>query len=228
METSLNGTVSTTHRGRLRTFGVEEEFLLVDPSSGRALPIAEEVLAQATGIRNSGPALTLEVKQQQIEAVGPVCTTLHELQAAIRAGRSLADAAAAKVGARAAALATSPVPGSPSLVQQDRYLNMATRYGLTLREQLTCGFHVHVQIASGEEGVAVLDRIRVWLPLLLALSTNSPFWQGTDSGYASFRYQVWSRWPTAGPSERFGSECGYRRHVDSLLASGVLVDEGMI
>jgi carboxylate-amine ligase len=228
MTTSLNGTTRMARQGRLRTFGVEEEFLLVDPSSGKAVPLAEQVLMQAMRIPATGPALTLEVKQEQIEAVGPVCSTMQELEAGIRAGRSLADAAAKKVGARAAALATSPVAGLPTLVQQPRYLNMANRFGLTLREQLTCGFHVHVQVTSAEEGVAVLDRIRVWLPVLLALSANSPFWQGEDSGYASFRYQAWSRWPTAGPCERFGSEREYRRYVHSLLASGVLVDEGMI
>jgi carboxylate-amine ligase len=105
---------------------------------------------------------------------------------------------------------------------------MADRFGLTLREQLTCGVHVHVSVTDSEEGVAVLDRIRVWLPVLLALSANSPFWQGADTGYASFRYQAWSRWQTAGPCERFGSERAYRRYVQSLLATGVLLDEGMV
>ncbi|MDQ0868330.1 hypothetical protein QFZ70_000803 [Arthrobacter sp. V1I9] len=64
--------------------------------------------------------------------------------------------------------------------------------------------------------------------MLLALSANSPFWQGTNSGYASYRYQAWSRWPTAGPTEQFGSLREYRRHVETLLASGVLLDEGMV
>ncbi|MEV7661977.1 glutamate--cysteine ligase [Paenarthrobacter sp. NPDC089316] len=228
MDVSLNSTPRRSRPGRARTFGVEEEFLLVHPSSGRTMPVAEEALMQALDLPASASALTLEVKQEQLEAVGPVCSTLQELEASIRAGRSLADAAAGKVGARAAALATCPFGGLPTLVQQPRYMDMAARFGLTLREQLTCGFHVHVQITSAEEGVAVLDRIRVWLPLLLALSTNSPFWQGSDSDYASFRYQAWSRWPTAGPTERFGSEGQYRRYVQSLLASGVLVDEGMI
>ncbi|WP_410699766.1 glutamate-cysteine ligase family protein, partial [Chryseobacterium sp. SIMBA_028] len=76
-------------------------------------------------------------------------------------------------------MATSPVAGTPTLVERPRYVDMASRFGITLREQLTCGFHVHVGVTSGEEGVAVLDRIRVWLPLLLALSANSPYWQGS-------------------------------------------------
>ncbi|MBT2565279.1 glutamate--cysteine ligase [Arthrobacter sp. ISL-85] len=221
---------------RARTFGVEEEFLLVDPGTGQTLPRAELSLNGPDGVPSpdirpsvgDGPALTLEVKEEQLEAVGPVCSTLGELTSAILAGRSLADDAARSVGARAVALATSPLPVASTLVPSPRYLHMATRFGLTLKEQLTCGFHVHVRVESGDEGVGALNRIRVWLPVLLALSANSPFWQGADSGYASFRYQAWSRWPTSGPTELFGSERAYRAHVGSLLATGVLLDEGMV
>jgi glutamate---cysteine ligase / carboxylate-amine ligase len=211
-----------------RTFGVEEEFLLVDPETGLPMPVAEQALRHGSTKPGTGPALALEVKQEQLEAVGPVCSTLQQMAEGIRQGRVMADTAARAVGARAVALATSPLACTSTLVPQQRYLKMAAKFHLTLREQLTCGFHVHVHIASGEEGVAVLDRIRRWLPVLLALSANSPFWQGTNSGYASFRYQAWSRWPTAGPSERFGSLREYRRHVEGLLASGVLLDEGMV
>lgn len=216
--------------GLPRTFGVEEEFLLVDATTGQPVPAAEACLAKAPqGAETSaGPTLALEVQQEQLEAVGPVCSTLQQVVAGIRDGRRLADEAARSVGARAVAVATSPVPATPTLVPQLRFLNMAARFGLTLREQLTCGFHVHVRVTDGEEGVAVLDRIRVWLPLLLALSANSPFWQGADTGYASFRYQAWNRWPTAGPCETFGSEQEYHRYVQSLLTTGVLLDEGMV
>ncbi len=214
--------------GIQRTFGVEEEFLLVDPSTGMPVPVAEQALRHGTKGKGTGPVLALEVKQEQLEAVGPVCSTLQQMAEAIRQGRAMADAAARAVGARAVALATSPLAATSTVVPQRRYLKMAARFHLTFREQLTCGFHVHVHVASGDEGVAVLDRIRRWLPVLLALSTNSPFWQGTNSGYASYRYQAWSRWPTAGPTDQFGSLREYRRHVETLLASGVLLDEGMV
>jgi carboxylate-amine ligase len=150
------------------------------------------------------------------------------MSAAIYQGRSLADRAARSVGARAVALGTLPSANDSSLVPQPRYQAMASRFGLTLTEQLTCGFHVHVGIDSAQEGVAVVDRIRIWLPVLLALSANSPFWHGIDSGYASYRYQVWNRWPTAGPCEVFGSEAEYRRQVRVLMDTGVLLDEGMV
>jgi carboxylate-amine ligase len=68
-------------------------------------------------------------------------------------------------------------------VDKSRYQKMAQTFGLTAHEQLVCGCHVHVEISSDQEGVAALDRIGPWLPTLLALSANSPFWQGHDSGY---------------------------------------------
>ena len=105
---------------------------------------------------------------------------------------------------------------------------MAEAFGLTAQEQLTCGCHVHVQIDSDEEGVAVLDRIQPWLAGLLALSGNSPFWQGLDSSYASFRYQAWGRWPCSGPTEWFGSAQAYQATVAQMVATGTLLDSGMV
>jgi carboxylate-amine ligase len=74
----------------------------------------------------------------------------------------------------------------------------------------------------------VLDRIGPWLAPLLALSANSPYWMGVDSGYASFRSQVWSRWHTAGPTRRFGTPEAYHSAVERLIASETILDEGMV
>jgi carboxylate-amine ligase len=105
---------------------------------------------------------------------------------------------------------------------------MAEAFGLTAHEQLTCGCHVHVEVSSADEGVAVLDRAGPWLAVLLALSANSPFWQGLDSSYASFRYQVWGRWPSSGPTEPFGTARAYRETVQQMVGTGTLLDTGMV
>ncbi|MFD9879230.1 glutamate--cysteine ligase, partial [[Kitasatospora] papulosa] len=112
--------------------------------------------------------------------------------------------------------------------EDERYRWLARRFGLTAQEQLTCGCHVHVSVESDEEGVAVLDRVRSWLPVLLALSGNSPFWQGQDTSYDSYRSRVWGRWPSAGPVELFGSAERYHQQVEDLIGTGVLRDKGMI
>ena len=74
----------------------------------------------------------------------------------------------------------------------------------------------------------MIDRIAAWLPLLLALSSNSPFWQGHDTGYASFRTVIWGLWPTAGPSGPFGDAAGYDAAVADLVRSGAALDVGMV
>src|SRR5690348_8320715 len=192
--------------GRVRTVGVEEELLVVDPS-GRPVPLGPEALEVAARRGegetaeehdraersdededdDSGSAAHLmpELKAQQLELGTPVCSTLAEVDDALRFWRHRADAAAASVGARVAALATSPLAVEPIPTEGERYEQMLDAFGLTAAEMLTCGCHVHVGVEDDEEGVAVLDRIRVWLPVLTALTANSPFWHGTDTGYAS-------------------------------------------
>jgi glutamate---cysteine ligase / carboxylate-amine ligase len=85
-----------------------------------------------------------------------------------------------------------------------------------------------VCVESDDEGIAVLDRIRPWLPVLRAISANSPFWQGRDTSYASYRSRVWNRWPSAGPTEPFGSPERYHRRVAEMVATGAVLDTRMV
>jgi carboxylate-amine ligase len=105
---------------------------------------------------------------------------------------------------------------------------MVDTFGEIARDGGTCGMHVHVEVGSDEEGVAVLDRIAPWLPVLVAISANSPYARGRDTGYASWRSQVWSRWPSAGPTEPFGTVEGYREVCRMLREIGAARDEGML
>lgn len=216
--------------GRVRTFGIEEELILVDPGTGETVPMATALLDLYVRPMESSraPVLTAEFQQEMIEVVTPPHSTLEALQSDITAGRAIADRAARDVGVRVAAVGTSPLPCEPHPVQLRRFAAMAEEYGLTAREQLTCGCHIHVFVDSPEEGVAVLDRIRIWLPVLVALSGNSPFWHGEDTGYASYRSQVWNRWPSAGPLEILGSPEAYHQLVHDMVGTGVAMDEGMI
>jgi carboxylate-amine ligase len=111
---------------------------------------------------------------------------------------------------------------------KQRYDTMTSRYGEVGRTALVCGMHVHVDVRDDDEAVTVVDGLRPWLPLVLALSANSPFNLGVDTSYASWRSQVWDAWPSAGPVEPFGSPAAYRSAVEALIASGAALDEGMI
>lgn len=212
----------------MRTFGVEEELLLVGGPSLDPLPAGESVSGLHAEAASSGHRVTMELQQEQIEVISPPQTTLTGQLEAIRAGRALADEAAGRAGGRVVAVATVPGGFIPHLVPEARYQRIGRDFGVTALEHLTNGFHVHVGVASREEAVAVLDRIRIWFPALLALSANSPFWQGVDTGYASYRHRVMSRWPISGPTDVFGSAEAYDRHRARLLDTGVLLDVGMI
>ena len=210
---------------QVRTFGVEEEFLIVDPVNGVPLPLSAEVMRlHGAGGPSAGQVLSAELHQEQLEVITHPHGTLAGLVAEILAGRAHADSLARTAGARIVALATSPLALTPHPTRNERYDALVEKYALTAREQLTCGLHVHVSVGSDEEGVAVLDRIRSWLPPLMALSSNSPFWNGRDSGYASFRTQAWNRWSSAGPMEVFGSARAYHSLVADLSATGVVVN----
>lgn len=207
----------------MRTFGAEEELLIVDPSTGAPLALADRMLAVA-----GRPAdMSHEFKLEQVEVQTAPCRDHDELLSGLVMGRRIADRAARACGGRVVAIATSPLRIATSLTPDERFARMAQEFALTSREQLTCGLHVHVAVSSAEEGVAVLDRVREWLPVLIALSANSPYWFGADTGYASYRTQAWNRWPTSGPQELYGSVQAYRERIDSMLRTGSILDEGM-
>src|SRR3954462_5568573 len=230
---------------QVRTVGVEEELLVVDPD-GNPVPLGPAALEIAarrgegedvdqhdraerrnddTRDGESGAHLMPELKTQQLELGTRVCRTLAEVETELRHWRSRADAATRSVGARVAALATSPVGVVPEQTEGERYGQILDTFGLTAREVLTCGCHVHVSVADAEEGVAVLNRIRVWLPVLTALTANSPFWQGQDTGYASYPSREWQRRPSAGPIEVLPDAAAYRRLIDDVLATCTVLDD---
>ncbi|MDM7854984.1 carboxylate-amine ligase [Cellulomonas alba] len=220
----------------MRTLGVEEEFLLVTPE-GEPQAVAHAVLRAAARDAAAvepdepdepGGALEKEFKQEQVEVSTHPRESLADLLDEVRAGRALADEYAQRAGARVAALGTAPQAVESTVLADRRAHRIRAEFGQTAREQLTCGCHVHVSVEDDEEGVRVLDHLRSWTPVLLALSANSPWWQGSRTGYASYRSQVWGRWPSAGPTSPFGDAAGYRALVDDLLSTGAVLDRGML
>jgi carboxylate-amine ligase len=220
----------------VRKLGLEEELLLFDPDTRQVVPAAQSVLKEfrehGRG-RHSARAATDELDQElfrhQVETRTDPSSDADVILRQLLAARRTAGEAARAAGLAAGACALVPLTAGRSVVTpKDRYRDMVDTYGEVARTGGTCGMHVHVDIDSDEEGVAAIDRIAPWLPVLLALSSNSPFVDGRDSGYASWRAQVWSRWPSAGPTERFGSVERYRAVCRMLLDTGAARDDGML
>ncbi|MEU6812836.1 glutamate--cysteine ligase [Streptomyces sp. NPDC046831] len=212
----------------MRTVGVEEELLLVDPETGEPKALSSAVLARVALDDQGEDVFEKELYGQMLEFATHPQADMDQLGEEIVRCRKEAARHAGEIGCAVAALATSPLPVSPSIGMNRRYQWMAEQYGIATQEQLVCGMHVHVSVESDEEAVAVVDRIRPWLPVLMAISANSPFWQGKDSRYDSYRTQVWGRWPSAGPTELFETPERYHRRVADMVATGVILDEAMV
>lgn len=212
-----------------RTFGVEEELLLADASSMTLRPVARELVLACAGADPADPEIKHEFFLEQVEVATRPCATSAELRAQLVRGRQLVATAARPFGVVPLAV---PVPvlagpsGTPS--PGERYGLVRDTYGQIAEDSMYCALQVHVGVEDDEEAVGVLDRLRPWVPVLLAVSANSPYWRGSDTGFASWRSQLWDRWPSSGPREPFGTIAGYHRTVASLVASGAILDEAML
>lgn len=211
------------------TVGIEEEFLLVEARTGQPVTDATPVLLAASGGADDGE-FKAEFRVAMIETATRACFHLDAAGDQLRQRRRKLATAAAAGGLQVLASASHPTadPAAVPFTRGPRYDRIASVMGPLADQALVCGCHVHVAVPDRATGVAVLDRIRPWLALLLAVSTNSPMWRGRDTGYASWRAQAWNRLPTAGPSSTFGSLDAYDTVRQEVVASGAALDDGMI
>jgi glutamate---cysteine ligase / carboxylate-amine ligase len=207
------------------TLGVEEEFLVVEAATGDLVPRSELVLPHAR--QRLGDEVAAELNRCQIEVGTPVCHTLDEVHAELTRLRAGVAAAAAEAGCDIVALGTHPHgmwQDQAVDVAHDRYRRMEEVYQIVARQQIVCGCHVHVGIPDRALALATMNRARPWLPVLLALTANSPYWQRMDTGYDSYRLQVWQRWPTAGMPPNLGSADDFDLLVKELQALEAIED----
>ncbi|MBD5633434.1 MAG: YbdK family carboxylate-amine ligase, partial [Candidatus Eremiobacteraeota bacterium] len=195
------------------TLGVEEEYQIVDettrelaPRGAQLLPVAERAL---------GDDVQPELQSSMIEIATPVCKTLGDVRREVEHARRNVISAARRNGSRIAAAGTHPFSAwsAQSITPKDRYRQIATDFGQLAHETVIFGCHVHVGLESRDIALDVMNRVRSQLSPLLALAANSPFWLGEDSSYASFRTEVWSRWPLSGPPLHFST----RNEYDELI-----------
>lgn len=206
------------------TLGVEEEYQIVDARTRGLCPREQQVLAGAEAVL--GERVQPEFHASQIEIATPVCRTLEEVRAQLVQARKALREAAVRDGNQIAAAGTHPFSQSQEqpITPKTRYQDMAHDYGPLAEELVIFGCHIHVGVADPEDAVRVLSRARAWLSPLLALSANSPFWEGADTGYASFRTELWVRWPMAGPPPAFASRAEYDQLLQDLTDTGSISD----
>ena len=210
------------------TFGVEEEFHVTDPRTGRLRADADRVLAATRHDRVEGE-VEGELQQSMVETATPPCTELGAARDHLLRLRREVAAAAADVGRVVVAAGTLPtaLPQDQRITPDDRYESIQQLYAQVARDQLVCGLHVHVAVADRDRAVVAMNHVRAWLPVLRALSCSSPFWARRDTGYASYRSLVWRRWPLSMVPGTFESAAEYDALLDWLVETGTLLDRGM-
>ncbi|MGC5038211.1 carboxylate-amine ligase [Streptomyces sp. DT190] len=208
------------------TVGIEEELLLIDPATRTPGPHGPRLVEEAAGAL--GDRIGTELTRYQVELRTDPHTCLKEADDQIRSMRATAARAAARLGLRIASTGTpvhgqaAPVPLTPGA----RYAQSAAHFRALDDEQIVCACHVHVGLPDPGDAVYVSNHLRPWLPTLIALTANSPFWAGRDTGYASWRTTTWGRWPVAGPPPYFESPAHFDDLVHRLLEAEALIDRG--
>jgi carboxylate-amine ligase len=207
------------------TVGVEEEFLIVDRQTRALAGCSNKIVNEAQPVM--GAAVTPELNLCQIETGSSVCSTAEHLRQDLRTTRRQLSDAARVHGVAIIASGTHPFSTWEDQrvnIAFERYARMEDRYQVVARQQIICGCHVHVGIEDPDLAIEVMNRSKPWLPVLLALSSNSPYWHGVDTGYASFRTEIWQRWPTSGMPPHVTSRSEYDAAIDELARIDAIDD----
>ncbi|MGF3022808.1 carboxylate-amine ligase [Methylobacterium aquaticum] len=209
-------------------FGIEEEFFLADaatrgtPRSGvRGFHAAAKALL---------PAAERELLQSQIEIATPPATTLEEA----RAGLASLRRGLAEIGRvhGILVLAAGTHPGAAWDAQRptdgSRYHDILDEVRMVGRRTLVSGMHVHVEVARPDDRVDLMNRLLPFLPVLLALSVSSPFWQGRETGLAGYRLSVFGEMPRTGLPDLFASAAEFERYVAVMVQAGAIQDASFL
>jgi carboxylate-amine ligase len=211
------------------TFGIEEEYFLALAEDGSlASGIPDHFLTKARA--RLGESVTSELLQSQIEIASPV---LHDAQEAreqllhLRAG--LAEMLADE-GLRLIAASTHPLGAwrEQLVTSKPRYDQLLSDFRIVGQRNLVCGMHIHVEIPDGTDRVRLMNRAMPWLPVFLALSTSSPFWDQRVTGLMSYRQAIYDEWPRSGIPDFFENEADYDAFATLLHGAGALADASFL
>jgi carboxylate-amine ligase len=210
--------------GKSRPFslGVEEEFQLVSAESYELTSRFDEVFEAA----GEDPRLQAELMQSTIEVATHVAGSVGEAVEEARSLRARLRDAAAESGALIASAGTHPFSRyeHQQITDEPRYRDLIESMQWVAERELIFGLHVHVGLETAQQAIAVANALRTWLPELLALSVNSPFWQGRDTGLASTRVKLFDAFPRSGLPPAFSSFEEFELLVERGVRTGSFED----
>ena len=191
------------------TLGVEEEFQTIDPETRDLRSHMSQIVEG--GKMTLHEQVKAEMHQSVVEVGTTVCQNIQEARGQITHLRQQVIELADRVGLQIAAAGTHPFSRwqDQPITADARYDKIVEELQEAARSNLVFGMHVHVGLDNRELGVYMMNSLRYFLPHIFALSTNSPFWEGRETGYKSFRTKVFERFPRTGIPEHFSSASEY-------------------
>lgn len=209
------------------TFGIEEEYLLVDLASGR-VPVTPPLTVARRCREVLGKHFAEEMFRSQVEVVSPVFASTGEAREFFTLSRQRLQQTLAVEGIGLYGAASHP--NAPWLKHKPRssahYRQVFDDYRHVARRSLVNGLHVHVGVPGGCDRMQLINRVVGWLPLFLALSASSPLWQGQETGYMSYRRVICGEWPHMGLPEPLADWAAYERYRALLQRTGSMAADG--
>ena len=207
------------------TVGIEEEYLLVDRETCDLSSNPPPELLRECSERGAGQ-ISPQFLRSQLEAATRVCRTLSAARADLAQLRSIVAEVSARYGLAPIAASTHPFARAIQQMPTDReaFVQLAREMQAAARRMMICSMHVHVGIEDADLRIDLMNQFSYFLPHLLALSCSSPFWEGEQTGFKSFRLTIFSTLPRTGLPERFVSYDDFRRKIDMLIRLGLIED----
>ena len=212
-------------KGDPYTLGVEEEYMLLDGETLDLVQHVEAVLAAAEG-HELEPRVNPELMQSVLEIATPVCRTPADVERELGRLRTYVTGLASEQEMRVGSAGTHPFSlfERQRITARDRYRHLVDQLQYVARRELIFGMHVHVAVDDPEKAIQVVNGLLVHVPMLLALSGNSPFWRGEPTGLSSSRQMIFAAFPRSGPPPRFRDYADYAEVVGQLERTGCIAD----
>ena len=204
------------------TLGIEEEFQIVDPTTRELRSHIEEIIEAGKIVLKE--RVKPELHQSVVEVGTDICTNIQEARCSVTALRTDLAKLANQTGLRIAAAGTHPFSHwiDQKISPGERYAGVVNDLQQVARANLIFGLHVHVGMPDRETAIQLMNTARYFLPHIFALSTNSPFWVGRDTGFKSYRLQIFQRFPRTGIPDAFDSVGEHDEYVNLLIKTGCI------
>jgi glutamate---cysteine ligase / carboxylate-amine ligase len=199
------------------TLGVEEEYMIIDPASRELKSHDQKIVEIASQLVKD--QVKAEMHQAVVEAGTGICRNVDEAREDITKLRRIISSVAGDLGLKMGAAGTHPFShwSTQLITPNPRYDEIVQEMQEAARSNLIFGLHVHVGIADKNMAIHIMNTVRYFLPHVYALSTNSPFWEGRNTGFKSFRTKVFDKFPRTGVPDEFSDWDDFKNYVNLLI-----------